>query len=153
LEGDVAVSIWDSSVRTSITDRAMRVDADAKPAWGKFNAAAMMAHLNDCARMALGTLPVKSKNLPLKYKPIRALFIYYLPMPKGAPTAPELIARCSGAILADEKAEFKKLMESLAALPAGAKMGEHPAFGDLSYHEYGALIAKHTDHHLRQFGV
>jgi hypothetical protein len=149
----MAATIWDQSVRSSITDRAMRVSADAKPGWGTFNASAMMAHLNDSLRMALGTLPVKSKNLPLRYKPIRTLFIYYLPMPKGAPTAPELIARCSGANLEDEKQTFKQLMDALAGVPTGAKMGEHPAFGDLSYDEYGALIAKHTDHHLRQFGV
>ena len=44
-------------------------------------------------------------------------------------------------------------MDSLAAVPTDAKMGEHPAFGDISYDDYGVLIAKHTDHHLRQFGV
>jgi hypothetical protein len=149
----MARSVWDPSIRSSITERAMRVNADARPGWGKFNASAMMAHLNDSLRMALGTLPVKSKNLPLKYKPVRTLFIYYLPMPKGAPTAPELIARCSGAVLDDEKKAFSELMATLANVAPGSKMGEHPAFGDLSYDEYGVLIAKHTDHHLRQFGV
>jgi hypothetical protein len=117
------------------------------------NASAMMAHINDSLRMALGDLPVKSKNLPLRYKPIRTLFIYYLPMPKGAPTAPELIARCPNAVLEDEKKTFAELMNRVATVKPGAMLGEHPAFGDLSYDEYGALIAKHTDHHLRQFGV
>ncbi len=95
----MAATIWDQSVRTSIADRAQRVTADATPGWGKMNASAMMAHINDSLRMALGDLAVKSKNLPLRYKPIRKLFIYYLPMPKGAPTAPELIARCQNAVL------------------------------------------------------
>ena len=146
-------SIWDASVRSAICDRAMRLNADAKPAWGKFHAAAMLAHLNDTYRMALGTLPVASKNLPLRFKPIRTLFIYYLPMPKGAPTAPELIARSSAADLDEEKRQFQSLMATLAALPVGSTMAPHPAFGDLSYDEYGALIAKHTDHHLRQFNL
>jgi hypothetical protein len=117
------------------------------------NAAAMMAHVNDALRMALGDLPVKSKNLPLRYKPIRHLFIYYLPMPKGAPTAPELIARCDGASLEDERQAFAALLDRCGRVAPGAKLGEHPAFGNLSYDEYGALIAKHTDHHLRQFGL
>jgi hypothetical protein len=149
----MAVTIWDSSVRASIAERAQRVSADAKPGWGKMNAAAMMAHINDSLRMALGDLPVKSKNLPLRYKPIRKLIIYYLPMPKGAPTAPELIARCANAVLEDEKRAFADLMTRCAAVNPATVLAEHPAFGDLSYDEYGALIAKHTDHHLRQFGV
>ena len=149
----MAVTIWDSSVRASIAARAQRVTADAKPGWGTMNASAMMAHINDSLRMALGDLPVKSKNLPLRYKPIRKLFIYYLPMPKGAPTAPELIARCANAVLEDEKCAFADLMARCAAVNPATSLGEHPAFGDLSYDEYGALIAKHTDHHLRQFGV
>jgi hypothetical protein len=149
----MAVTIWDSSVRASIAARAQRVTAAATPAWGTMNASAMMAHINDSLRMALGDLPVKSKNLPLRYKPIRKLFIYYLPMPRGAPTAPELIARCQNAVLEDEKKVFAELINRCAAIKPGAMLGEHPAFGDLSYDEYGALIAKHTDHHLRQFGV
>src|ERR671913_821291 len=149
----MARSIWDSSVRASIAERAERVPANAKPGWGKMNASAMMAHINDALRMALGDLRVKSKNLPLRYKPIRKLFIYYLPMPKGAPTAPELIARCANAVLEDEKKTFAELMTRCGAVTPATALAEHPAFGDLSYDEYGALIAKHTDHHLRQFGV
>jgi hypothetical protein len=149
----MAASIWDSPVRASIAQRAQRVGADVKPGWGKMNAGAMMAHINDSLRMALGDLPVKSKNLPLRYKPIRTLFIYYLPMPKGAPTAPELIARCSNAVLEDEKKAFAELIDRCAAVTPGTRLAAHPAFGDLSYEEYGALIVKHTDHHLRQFGV
>jgi hypothetical protein len=149
----MAATIWDESVRASIADRAQRVSADAKPAWGKMNASGMMAHITDSLRMALGDLPVKSKNLPLRYKPIRHVIIYWLPMPKGAPTAPELIARCSNAVLEDEKKAFAELINRCAAVKPGTKLNDHPAFGDLSYEEYGALIAKHTDHHLRQFGV
>lgn len=146
-------SAWDPDVRSSLVARTKGLTADARPRWGRMNAAAMMAHVNDALRMALGDLPVKSKNLPLRYKPIRHLFIYYLPMPKGAPTAPELIARCDGASFEDERQAFAALLDRCGRVAPGAKLGEHPAFGNLSYDEYGALIAKHTDHHLRQFGV
>ena len=149
----MAVTIWDNSVRTSIADRAQRVTADAKPAWGKMNAGGMMAHINDSLRMALGDLPVKSKNLPLRYKPIRKLLIYYMPVPKGVPTAPELIARCGTAVLEDERAALMAMFHKLGSLPRNAPLPEHPAFGKLSYDMYGALMARHTDHHLKQFGV
>jgi hypothetical protein len=29
----------------------------------------------------------------------------------------------------------------------------HPAFGRMTADDWGALIHKHTDHHLRQFGA
>jgi hypothetical protein len=146
-------TVWEPSVRSSFVARAGKLKADTTPLWGKMNAGAMLAHLNDSLRMAFGDLPCKSKNLPLRYKPIRKLFIYYLPMPKGAPTAPELIARCSGASLEDERNSFAQLLDRCATMTGASKFGEHPAFGDLNYDEYGALIWKHTDHHLRQFGL
>ena len=43
----------------------------------------MLAHLNDSYRMALGDLKVKSKNLPLRYTPIKQLVIYVAPFPEG----------------------------------------------------------------------
>lgn len=144
---------WDPAVRASFVERAGRLTAETKPRWGKMNASAMMAHLNDSLRMAFGDLPCKSKNLPLRYKPIRRLIIYYLPMPKSAPTAPELIARCSTASLDDERNSFAQLLDRCAAMTPASRFGVHPAFGDLNYDEYGALIWKHTDHHLRQFGL
>jgi hypothetical protein len=146
-------TVWDEDVRATLVARVGRLTADTKPAWGRFHASGMVAHLNDSLRMALGDLRVKPKTRLLRPKLIRRAFIYWLPMPKGAPTAPELIARCAGASLDAERAAFAQLLDRCGALPPGSPMGEHPAFGDLSYDEYGALIAKHSDHHLRQFGL
>ena len=96
-------TIWESSLRASLADRANRLRTDTKPAWGKLNASGMLAHVNDSYRMALGDLYVKPKNLPLRYPPLKQFIIYAMPFPKGTPTAPELIARCEGANLADEQ--------------------------------------------------
>ena len=112
-------------------------DADTKGAWGKFSASGMLAHLNDSYRMCTGELTVKSKNLPLRYTPIKQLVIYVLPFPKGAPTAPELIARCDGAELEDEKQALCANFERLAGVKPGDPLQEHPAFGALTYKDYG----------------
>ena len=146
-------SIWDPAVRSSIAARAKRLTADTTARWGKFRASGMLAHLNDSYRMALGELKVPSKNLPLRYTPIKQLVIYVLPFPKGAPTAPELIARSSSAVLEDERLAFVRLFDQLGGLTAKSVLQPHPAFGALSYDEYGALMAKHTEHHFRQFGI
>ena len=146
-------SVWDASVRSSLLDRAGRLKESTTPAWGKMNASGMMAHLNDSYRMALGDLKVKSKDLPLRYPVIKQLVVYALPWPKGAPTAPELIARCDGAVLSDEHRAYVELMSRLGAVGARATLADHPAFGSLTHRAYGVLIARHTDHHLRQFGL
>lgn len=60
---------------------------------------------------------------------MRWLVIYVVPWPKGkAPTA------------------------AAARGPSGS-WAEHPAFGNMSGKDYGALIYRHFNHHLTQFGV
>lgn len=149
----MAASMWDPSVRSSVAERARSLTPDSKAGWGKFNVSGMMAHLNDSYRMALGELIIPSKNLPLRYTPIKQLVIFVLPFPKGAPTAPQLLARCDGASLAEEQQALTTMLARLAAVKPGDPLQEHPAFGVLTHHAYGVLMARHTDHHLKQFGV
>jgi Protein of unknown function (DUF1569) len=146
-------SFWDPAAREDICQRLERLTPDAKARWGKFTVAQMVAHLNDAMRMASGELPVKSKKLPLRYWPLKQLVIYVLPFPKGAPTAPELLARCTNADLSAEQQEFRKLAESVAAKSSSDRWPEHPAFGTLTWKAWGVLAFRHADHHLRQFGV
>ena len=146
-------TFWDRATREEMCRRVNQLTPDAQARWGKFTPSQMLAHLNDAMRMATGDLPVASKHLPIRYFPLKQLILYVLPFPKGAPTAPELLARCDGADLASEQAEFTKLAESTAARSSTARWPEHPAFGPLTHEAWGKLIRKHTEHHLRQFGV
>ena len=143
-------TFWNAGARRDLVTRLDRLNPAATAAWGKFTAPGMVAHLNDSARMAMGELAVQPRWYPIRYTPLRQLLIFVLPMPRSAPTAPEIIARCGGADLACERDALKANMDKIAA---GAALVPHPAFGPLSHAEWGALIWKHTDHHLRQFGV
>lgn len=149
----MAASLWDPGLRAAFIERSKRLTPDTKPGWGKFHAAGMMAHLNDSYRMCLGELIVPPKNLPLRYTPLKQLVIYVLPFPKGAPTAPLLLKRCDGAQLADEQAAMIRMFDRLGAVKPGDPLQEHPAFGVLTHAQYGALLARHTEHHFRQFGL
>jgi hypothetical protein len=146
-------TFWDAAAREDFCRRVDRLTPGAMPQWGKFNATQMLAHLNDAMRMSMGELPVKSKNMPLRYPPLKQLIIYALPFPKGAPTAPELIARGGEAQFAEEQAAFRTLAERLGKKSADGQWPEHPAFGRLSYQAWGVLAFRHTEHHLKQFGV
>ena len=149
----MAASMWDPALRASFVERVKKLDRDKRAAWGKFSASGMLAHLNDSYRLCTGELKAKSKNLPLRFTPIKQLVIYVAPFPKSAPTAPELLARCDGAVLDDEKKAYEAMLAKLANIKPGDPLPAHPAFGMLTHKAYGVLMARHTDHHLRQFGV
>ena len=146
-------TFWDAATRADLCQRVERLSANHTPLWGKMNAAQMLAHLNDAMRLATGELPAASKNTPFRRWPLKQLIVYVLPWPKGAPTAPELLARIEGADLGVEQAVFRELAERLASKRPTDHWPEHPAFGSLSHRAWGVLEFRHTDHHLRQFNV
>ena len=78
--------------------------------------------------MAMGDLKVAPKRLPIRYPPLKQLIIYVAPFPKGAPTAPELLAR-EPREWANDVADVQALLD--ARRPAGTTDAwpEHPAFG------------------------
>jgi hypothetical protein len=145
-------TLWQPADKQELNTRLARLNNTSLPQWGKMSCGQMLAHLTDALQMALGELQIKPKAGPLRYWPLKPLILNWLPFPKGAPTAPELIAR-SPQEIQPELAELQKLMERFAASTARQDWPEHPAFGKLSAREWGALIYKHMDHHLRQFGV
>jgi len=75
-----------------------------------------------------------------------------LPVPKGLPTARELIAR-KPSDWSIEVADLRDQLNGLVQRGAEALAPAHPAFGRMSAKQWGVLIYRHMDHHLRQFGV
>jgi hypothetical protein len=144
-------TLRDESARAEIAERVGRLTPDTRARWGKMDSTRMLAHVNDALRMATGELPVPFKKTPLRFRIVRTALIYWLPFPKGAPTAPQLINRSPGELAR----EADELRQRLAAFPDDVPGGwpVHPVFGQLSATEWGALGYKHLDHHLRQFGV
>ena len=135
-----------------IEQRLTRLAADATARWGRLSAPQMVCHLADSMKMALGDLPVARKSLPIRYPPLKQFIIYLAPFPKGAPTAPELLARAPRDWSSDV-AELRALVGRFAARGEDATWPEHPAFGRLSGRAWGVLAYRHLDHHLKQFGA
>ena len=145
-------SLYHDDPRRELKERLARLTADTKPQWGKFDAPKMVVHCTDALRMALGRIPTKSKNLPVRHAPLKQLFVYWLPWPKGVPTAPELLQR-SPAEWDAELAVLLELMDEAGSVPRDFEWPEHPAFGRMSRRAWGVLGYRHLDHHFRQFGV
>ena len=145
-------SIFNPAVHRELQDRVQRLTPQQQPRWGRMSAAQMVAHLTDSLKMASGELEVAPKKVPIRFSPLKELVLYVLPMPKGLPTAPELIRRKPGEWTA-EVATLREQLNGLVERGAEALAPAHPAFGTLSAKQWGVLVYRHMDHHLRQFGV
>jgi hypothetical protein len=117
------------------------------------NAEQMVKHVTAQLEMCLGDLEVKARRSSwLGRWPMSYLLIYWLPWPKGAPTAPELI-QFSGAHWNEARATFKKTFDRVVARGPEGDFAQHVLFGKLSSRAWGVLMYRHMDHHLRQFGL
>lgn len=146
-------SIWNDDARVALLARLDKLTPETKPKWGQFTVGRMMQHCADALRMATGELPVKPKSGPFKLPVLKHLIIYVLPWPQGAPTAPELIPAGDPNLAVAIAAVKSGIFRLAAADPATQQWAAHPAFGKLSRRTWGALIHRHMDHHLKQFGV
>jgi hypothetical protein len=145
-------TLWDQAARDELCRRFETLTPERPASWGRMTCPQMLAHVSDGMRMALGSLPTEAKGGPLRYWPLKQLIIYVLPFPKGAPTAPELLARPPGA-WDSEIESLGLLIGSFGGRDRDGVWPEHPAFGRLSGRDWAAVTYKHLDHHLRQFGA
>ncbi len=136
-----------------LSQRVASVAESSTPRWGKMTALAMLSHLCRASLMALGELPVQPHGKRVfQVFPMKHLMLYALPFPKGVPTAPELLEDEQRSFAAAQ-ALLQSLLQRIGAAPTTGMGPTHPLFGRLSWQEWGALMHKHADHHLRQFGA
>ncbi len=147
----MAASVYNAARREELARRLSAIPFDRSPRWGRMTAPQMVTHLLEAYRMPSGELHIAARPLPLKPL-LRWVMLYLLPFPKGAPTARELLSRKPQSWDADVAALRETILAVREPAP-GAKVGEHPIFGQMSAKDWGVLLYKHTDHHLRQFGV
>ena len=146
-------SILDENDRAEICNRLRSLTVSSKRVWGSMDVVGMLQHLRLSARMALGELPVPSANKRIfQLFPLKHLILYVFPFPKGAPTATEL-KPVAAESFEEERAAVLELTERIAVWAPEGGAPAHPLFGPLTWKEWGVATYKHTDHHLKQFGV
>lgn len=149
-------SLFDDAKCAEIVSRINQLTPASKAAWGKMNVGEMLCHCADGIKMAIGELPVADKSNFLLRTLGKTLVVYFLPMPKGAPSADEINPLKSGTKPFEFEADRRALLESIekiCALPENHAWAQHSAFGKLTRKQWGLLGYKHLDHHLKQFGV
>jgi hypothetical protein len=147
-------TLFDQTDRESIRQRLGTLQAGSPREWGKMNAAQMVTHCARALETGTGDRPMKQAFLGKIITPfIRASILGAKPFGRNAPTDPTFV-------VVDEReftVERQRLLDLIDRLvergPASAATQTHAFFGKLSGEEWGQLMYKHIDHHLRQFGV
>jgi hypothetical protein len=145
-------TLWNTRDRDGILARLQQLTPDLRPRWGRMSCAQMVVHVTDAFALYTGELAAAGKRTPLQWPVLKHACIYLLPIPRNVPTAPELVARVPGP-WPEEIARLGAAVQAFGARNAQAGWPPHPIFGRMSRRGYGVLAYRHTDHHLRQFGV
>ncbi len=148
-------TLRDQNDRTAIIERVNKLNLDAKPLWGKMNLDQMMSHLVQAGELPFAaTLPDKSTFAARNF--IKPLILYVLPMPKEVKVSPEMNQQKHGRKPLGFEKDRQIVIETLSRLgelSIDVQCSYHPMFGKMNAKEWALIVHKHTDHHLRQFGV
>jgi len=142
-----------------LVGRARTLCPDARPRWGRLNARQMLCHVSDVARLVLGELPTRPRDpnrvrraKPFSRFPVKQLFLYVLPWPRGVRGPRDAFTTQPAAIDDDVKALEAVLVRFRDCEPKEA-WPSHPLFGRMSTRDWDRLLYRHTNHHFRQFGI
>ena len=148
-------TIFDASCADQLKHRLAELQPDNARLWGKMSPAQMLAHSSKGLEMAIGEIrpPRAFVGRIIGGLVKRAVLGDDKPMYRNSPTSKELVVDDDHDFAA-EKARLSNLIGRVAATgPAGCTSHPHAFFGALTPDEWGILMYKHLDHHLRQFGA
>lgn len=150
-------TVADPVVRQALIDRLTRLTPSSERRWGTLTAQEMLCHLGDACEMVLRTRP-RSKPIAVVSRPFFKSLVLWTPIraPRGVKTNPEHDPRLAGTrpgAFADDLRRVIAGIEGIAAAEAHALEPAHGMLGMMSLSDWQRWAYKHTDHHLRQFGV
>ena len=147
-------SIFNKEDCRLLINRINAITPDTKPLWGKMNATQVMGHCKVTFDSATGKTFINRGIISFIFGGIAKKQIFSdKPFKKNLPTAKEFIISV-GKDFEEEKVKLITAINDLCSRGTSAiNAAPHPFFGPLTIEEWDGLIVKHTDHHLKQFGV
>ena len=143
-------------VLRSLIARIDRLRSDSARRWGSLTPHEMLCHLGDASEMVLLTRP-RTDSVPHRRRPIVKLLALWSPLrwPHGWATNPMHDPRTLGTRPSEFAKDLARAVAGLDELATGTGLLEpaHGVFGVMSREDWQRWAYKHTDHHLRQFGL
>jgi hypothetical protein len=135
-----------------------RIDAlraNARPLWGEMNLLQMLAHCIEPFYYFLNEKEFSQFPPEQAQKMVKAAILEKAPFMQHLPTHPYFNKQNEAISEEQENLQetLKFYLRTLASRPDTYAFGPHPAAGHFTREEIGFMAFKHTDHHLRQFGV
>jgi hypothetical protein len=147
-------SIFLPADREALSLRLADLEPGAQHRWGKMDPAQMLGHCAIALSDVLGERTVKQAFLGKLITPIiRGQVFGDKPFRRNSPTDPIYVVSQPVAFEAECSRLATRIDQVVQRGEAKAEGMIHPFFGRLTGTEWGCLIYKHLDHHLRQFGV
>lgn len=147
-------SIFDKAVFEEVIARVEKLTPTTSRLWGTMNVSQMLGHCAEGVKMGNGELNLK-RSLPgyVFGRAMKSMYTNEKPFRHNIPTESNLLVKYDPKF-DREKERFLALITRFHQKgEAGVTKHPHPFFGKLTPEEWGIGMYKHTDHHLRQFGV
>lgn len=134
--------------------RLRKLEPAAQRRWGTLTPAEVLCHVGDASSSILA----RPDGPPTRSRPLCKLIALYAPMrwPQGISTPAEADPRRSGSRPGEFERDRGRAIAGLRALAqasASALASSHRHFGSMSKRDWKRWAYRHTDHHLRQFGL
>lgn len=147
-------SLFEPADRDEIVTRVNALGPSSVRQWGKMDSGQMLCHCAIAMETATSDQPSKQKLIGKLLMPfIRSTILGEKPFGRNGPTDPKFVvadprdfATERARLLADISKFVERGPDQVAKMP-------HPFFGKMTGREWGELMYKHLDHHLRQFGA
>ncbi len=147
-------SLFTPADREALSVRLAALEAGTPRRWGTMEPAQMLLHCAIGLEVATGERPMRQVFLGKLLTPfLRGRVFGEQPFMRKVPTDPSYVVRDTRDFGAERNRLATLIDRFVQHGPERAAQFTHPFFGKLNGNEWGILMYKHLDHHLRQFGV
>lgn len=148
-------SIFDKATRDELITRIRLLNENNKPLWGKMNVYQMTKHNTYWNGWVLGkdnhTYKQSFMGKVFGKMALKSMIKDEKPFDKNIPTSYQFKMKETNGDLKSEKSKWISLTKDYENFNNPEFI--HDFFGKMTKNQIGILVFKHTDHHLRQFGV
>ena len=146
-------NIFNESDYSEIKGRIQKLSNVNERLWGEMNLEQMLVHCTTQLKLSLGEVSAEQQGPSfMRSKLGKWILFSNIPWPRNVGTPNEMNAGLLSSKPTDVENEKITLLSYIEKARQEEQLKKHPFFGELNRKEWGRLIFKHLDHHLKQFG-